>query len=122
MEFANGVRGLINSAKQTPQLFEFDLQGPGGRYWLTDQRCMAWTTDWPEGPPVEAPPPQGRGYATPFGENLIPAVRELAQMVWHDAPGSSSAYRARHTLEIMVGALLSQTRGSAKISLPLPRK
>ena len=64
---------------------------------------------------------KARGFLENFGENLIPAVREMAQMVWHDVPSSSPAYRARHTLEILVGALLSQTQGSAKISLPLPR-
>ena len=121
VEFANGARGLINSAKQIPGIFEFDLQGPGGRYWLTDRSCLAWTTEQPAGQPVEAPPPQERGYATPFGKNLIPAIRELAQMIRHDAPGSSPAYRGRHTLEIMLAALLSQAQGSAKIPLPLPR-
>ena len=121
VEFANGVRALINSAKLTPQIFEFDLQGPGGRYWLTDRGCLAWTTDQPEGRPIETPPPQERGYADPFGENLIPAVQEMAQMVWHDTPSSSPAHRGRHSLEIMVAALLSQTQDSAKISLPLPR-
>ena len=121
VEFANGVRGVINSAKQTPQIFEFDLQGPGGRYWLTDRQCMAWKTEQPEGRPEETTPPEGRGYAEPFGENLIPAVQEIAQMIWHDAPSSSPAIRGRQTLEIMVAALLSQVEGSAKIQLPLPR-
>jgi len=121
VEFANGVRGLINSAKLTPQIFEFDLQGPGGRYWLTDQHCMAWKTDQPEGSPAETPPPPGRGYADPFGENLIPAVQEMAQMIEHGTPSSSPVYRGRDSLEIMVAALLSQTQGSAKISLPLDR-
>lgn len=121
VEFANGVRGIINIAKLTSQIFEFDLQGPGGRFWLTDQRCMAWKNEQPEGKADEVEPPQGRGYATPFGENLIPAVQEIAQMVWHDAPSSSPARRGRYAAEIMVAALLSQVEGSAKIQLPLPR-
>ena len=121
VEFANGVRGVINSAKLTPQIFEFDLQGPGGRYWLTDRHCTVWKTDQLEGKLVEAPAPAERGYLDTFGENLIPAVREMAQMVWHDAPSSSPPQRGRHSLEIMVGALLSQTKDSAKITLPLPR-
>ena len=121
VEYANGVRALINSAKLTPQIFEFDLQGPGGRFWLTDRHCTAWKTERPEGPPIEATAPAGRGYIDPFGANLIPAVQEMAQMVWNDAPSSSPPYRARHSLEIMLAALISQTQGSAKIALPLPR-
>lgn len=121
VEFANGVRGVINSAKLTPQIFEFDLQGPSGRFWITDRHCTAWKTEQPEGRPLEVKPPQGRGYIDPFGANLIPAVQEMAQMVWHDASSSSSPYRARNSLEIMLAALISQTQGSAKIDLPLPR-
>ena len=113
------MRALINSAKQTPQIFEFDLQGPQGRYWLNDKHCMAWKTDQPGGLGVAIAAPEGRGYADPFGENLIPAVEELAQMVWHDTPSSSPVYRGRDTLEIMLAALLSQTQDSAKIYLPL---
>jgi predicted dehydrogenase len=121
VEFANGVRAVINSAKQTPAIFEFDLQGPGGRYWLTDSTCKAWKTDKPEGTPSEVAPPQGRGYIDYFGGNLIPAVQEIAQMVWHNGPNSSPPHRARNSLEIMLAALLSQSRDSAKIHLPLPR-
>lgn len=121
VEFANGVRALINSAKMTPAIFEFDLQGPGGRYWLTDSFCKAWQTDKPEGTPTEVAPPAGRGYIDYFGENLIPAVQEIAQMVWHDGPNSSPARRARNSLEIMLAALISHDQGSAKIQLPLPR-
>lgn len=121
VEFANGVRGIINSAKMTPAIFEFDLQGPGGRYWLTDNNCKAWKTDKPEGTPAEVAPPEGRGYIPNFGENLIPAVQEIAQMVLNDGPNSSPAHRARYSLEIMQAALISQSQGSAKIHLPLPR-
>jgi predicted dehydrogenase len=121
VEFANGVRGIINSAKFTPGIFEFDLQGPGGRYWLTDSACKAWKTDKPEGRPMEVEPPEGRGYIDNFGDNLIPAVQEMAQMIWHDAPGSSPPHRARNSLEIMLAALISQSRDSAKVHLPLPR-
>ena len=121
IEFANGVRGIVNSAKLTPQLFEYDLQGPNGRYWLTDKGCTAWKTEQREGRPEEAVPPSARGYIDPFGANLIPAVQELAQMVLNDAPSSSTPYRARNSLEIMLAALISQTKGSAKIELPLPR-
>jgi len=121
IEFANGVRGIINSAKQTPAIFEFDLQGPGGRYWLTDRGCQAWKTDRPEGTPGTVAPPEGRGYLDYFGENLIPAVQEIAQMVWHDVPNSSPPHRARNSLEIMLAALISQARDSAKVHLPLPR-
>jgi len=122
VEFANGVRSVINSAKNTPEIFEFDLQGPGGRYWLTDRQCMAWKTKQPEGRPEETVPPQGRGYAEPFGENLIPAVREIAQMIDGAASSSSPAIRGRHALEIMLAALHSQVAGSAKIQLPLTRE
>jgi predicted dehydrogenase len=121
VEFANGVRGMINAAKLTPQMFEFDLQGPGGRYWLTDQQCTFWKTEQPEGRAELTDAPEGRGYADPFGENLIPAVQELARMISDDVPSSSPAQRGRHTLEIMLAALKSQVEGSAKIQLPLPR-
>ncbi len=121
IEFANGVRGIVNSAKLTPQLFEYDLQGPNGRFWLTDRHCTAWKTEEKEGTPIQVPPPPGRSYADPFGANLIPAVQEMANMVLRDAPSSSSPYRGRESLEIMLAALISQTKGSAKIELPLPR-
>ena len=121
VEFRNGVRGIINAAKLTPQMFEFDLQGPGGRYWLTDQQCTFWKTEQPEGRAELMNASEGRGYADPFGENLIPAVQELARMISDDVPSSSPAERGRHTLEIMVAALESQVEDSAKIQLPLPR-
>jgi hypothetical protein len=121
VEFANGVRGLINSAKNTPGIFEFDLQGPGGRYWLTDSGVKVWKTEKPEGVPIEAPSLADRGYIANFGDNLIPAVQELARMVLHDAPSSSPPHRARNSLEIMLAALISQSRDSAKVQLPLPR-
>ena len=121
VEFANGVRGLINCAKRTPQMFELDLQGTDGRFWMTDQQCMAWKTDAPEGTPEAVSPPPGRGYASPFGANLIPAVQELAQAIQGEALSSSPAVRGRHVLEIMVAALRSQAEGSAKVELPLPR-
>ena len=121
IEFANGVRAIVNSAKLTPKMFEYDLQGPNGRFWLTDRGCTAWKTEQREGAPNQTPPPTARGYLDPFGANLIPAVQELAQMVLNDAPSSSSPYRARHSLEIMLAALISQTKASAKIELPLPR-
>ena len=122
IEYANGVRGIVNSAKLTPQIFEYDLQGPNGRYWLTDKHCTAWKTEQREGTPIQAPPPEGRSYIDPFGANLIPAVQEMANMVLHDAPSSSPPHRARESLEIMLAALISQTNGSAKIELPLPRR
>jgi len=121
VEFANGVRAIINSAKQTPAIFEFDLQGPGGRYVLNDSSCRAWKTDKPEGTPSEVAPPDARGYIDNFGDNLIPAVKEMAEMVWNDGPNSSPATRGRNSLEIMIAALYSQSRDSAKIHLPLPR-
>ena len=121
IEFANGVRGIVNSAKITPAGCEFDLQGPTGRFRLNDTRCEAWKTDQPEGTATEAPAPQGDTYGDFLGESLIYPVRELAQMVWNDAPSSSPPRRARNTLEIMLGALLSQSRDSAKVHLPLPR-
>ena len=122
IEFANGVRGIVNSAKLTPQLFEYDLQGPNGRYWLTDKHCTAWKTEEREGTPVQVTPPEGGSYTSSLGDILIPAVQEMAQMVLHDGPSSSPAYRGRDTLEIMLAALISQTKGSAKIELPLPRE
>ena len=121
IEFANGTRGIVNSAKMTPAIFEFDLLGPNGRYWLTDAQCTAWKTDQPEGRPETVTAPEAGGYQDYMGDTLIPAVQELAQMVWNDAPSSSPPRRALNALEIMLGALISQSQGSAKIHLPLPR-
>ncbi|CAI8022916.1 Probable cation efflux system protein Rv2025c [Geodia barretti] len=81
IEFSNGVRGIVNSAKMTPAGCEFDLQGPNGRYVLNDSHCKAWKTDQPEGTATEAPAPQGETYGDFFGDSLIHPVRELAQMV-----------------------------------------
>jgi hypothetical protein len=75
----------------------------------------------PEGEPRAVPVPWTSFSAEHFGDNLVPAVQELAHMVWHDVPSSSPPRRARDTLEILLAALLSQARGSAKIHLPLPR-
>ena len=121
IEFDNGVRGIINSAKMTPAIFEFDLLGPNGRYWVTDKGCTFWNTDRPEGSPQEKSPPQASGYPPHFGDALIPAVQELAMMIWNNVPSSSPAQRARNTLEIMSTALISQSQDSAKVHLPLPR-
>lgn len=121
IEFANGVRGIINGSKNTPAVYEFDLMGPSGRYILDDKQCQKWKTEQPEGPPIKVDPPDGGGYRDFFGKDLIAPVQELAQMVLHDAPSSSPARRARHSLEIMLAALLSQSRDNAKVALPLPR-
>ena len=121
IEFANGVRGILNGAKMTPALHEIDLQGPEGRYIIDDRKVAAWRTDEVEGEPIEVAPPGARAYTEFFGDNLIPAVQELAQMVWNGAPSSSPARRARDTLEILVGALVSHTRNGARVSIPLPR-
>jgi len=121
IEFANGVRALVNSAKQTPQIFEFDLQGPEGRFVLNDRTLTAWKSAEREGIPTAIDAPDARGYDAFFGDNLIPAVQEMAQMVLHDAPNSSPAQRGRNSLEIMLAALVSQSKDSAKVHLPLPR-
>ncbi|MEM7134016.1 MAG: Gfo/Idh/MocA family oxidoreductase [Chloroflexota bacterium] len=121
IEFANGVRGIVNSAKNTPQIFEFDLQGPEGRFWLNDRKCFAWKTAQREGAPEEVTAPDARGYIDFFGENLIPAVQEMAQVIQNGAANSSPARRGRDSFEIMLAALISQSRDSAKVQLPLPR-
>ena len=121
IEFENGIRGIVNSAKMTPSIFEFDLLGPNGRYKVTDTGCTFWKTDRPEGSPKETTFPQSGGYPSNFGDALIPAVQELAMMIWSDIPSSSPARRARNTLEILSAALISQSRNSAKVHLPIPR-
>jgi predicted dehydrogenase len=121
IEFANGVRGILNGAKMTPALHEIDLQGPEGRYVLDDEKVAAWRTEKVEGAPIETDPPPARGYADYFGDNLVPAVDELARMVLDGAPSSSPARRGRDTLEILIGALISQTRDGARVAIPLPR-
>ena len=122
VEFANGARALINSAKLTPQFFEFDLQGPDGRIVVSDQHCQVWTTDAAQGNLVPVSSENGAAYPDPFGAALIPAVEELAEMVQGTAVSSSPPRRARDTLEIMLAALHSQARGNARIDLPLPRE
>ena len=122
VEFANGARALINSAKLTPQFFEFDLQGPDGRIVVSDQHCQVWTTDAAQGNLVPVSSENGAAYPDPFGAALIPAVEELAEMIQGTAVSSSPPRRARDTLEIMLAALHSQARGNARIDLPLPRE
>jgi predicted dehydrogenase len=123
VEFANGVRGIVNASKLTPTIRAIDLQGPGGRYLLTStgiQRPIAgtaWKTDVPEGEPRETPVPWTGVSTGHFGESLVPAVQELARMIWHDAPSSSPPRRARDTLRIILGALRSHSRDSARVPL-----
>ena len=122
VEFANGARALINSAKLTPLLFEFDLQGPDGRIVVSDQHCQVWTTDAVQGNLVPVSSDAGPAFTDPFGAALLPAVEELAEMIEGKAESSSPPRRARHTLEIMLAALQSQARGNGRIDLPLPRE
>ena len=122
VEFANGARALINSAKLTPLLFEFDLQGPNGRIVVSDKRCQVWTTDAAQGDLVPVSSETSAAYPDPFGAALLPAVEELAEMIQGTAVSSSPPRRARDTLEIMLAALQSQARGNGRIDLPLPRE
>jgi predicted dehydrogenase len=121
VEFANGIRGTFDAAKNTPAIVEVDVTGTNGRYLISAIDGAAWTTEAPEGPPIEAAVPWTSTAPSNLGENLVPAVRELGQMVWHDAPSSSPPERSRDVLEILFGALQSQSQDSAKIRLPLPR-
>ncbi|NKB69280.1 MAG: hypothetical protein GKR89_19595 [Candidatus Latescibacteria bacterium] len=121
IEFANGVRALVNSTKLTPQIFEFDLQGPSGRIVVSDQHCQVWNTPEPQSRLQETSSEVGPCYADPFGATLIPAVEEIAAMIAGKADSSSPPERGRQTLEIMLAALKSQTQGNVRIPLPLPR-
>ncbi len=121
IEFTNGVRAILNGAKHTPAIYEVELLGPGGRYWLKDSGGQAWRTDAPEGAPIDVPAPWPSGGAGDLGKCLVPAVQELAQMVLNDAPSSSPPQRARDVMEIMFAALQSQAQDNVKIHLPLPR-
>lgn len=121
IEFANGVRALVNSAKLTPQFSEYDLQGPGGRIVVSDQHCNVWTTAGPQGNLETVSSETGPAYAEPFGATLIPAVDEMARVIAGQTETSSPPERALHTLEIMLAALQSQARGNTRIDLPLPR-
>jgi predicted dehydrogenase len=121
IEFANGARGILNSAKNTPAILEYDIQGPNGRLLVNDKGATSWVTDKPEGTLTQVEIDWNQGYHPYFGDEIVTAVREMAQMVWNDAPSSSPARRARNTLEIMLGALKSQSQDSAKVQLPLPR-
>ncbi len=121
IEYANGVRAILNSAKMTPAVNEIDLMGPSGRIRLDDKSSARWLTDEVEGPLTLDPTFDHLGYPGFFGDALVPAVKEMAQMVWNGAESSSPPRRARDTLEIMLGALLSQDRGNVRVDLPLPR-
>ena len=62
-----------------------------------------------------------------LGERLIPGVDQLAGLV-RGGPaqpgseaGTSPARAGRRALEILLGALQSQARGMAPVTLPLPR-
>jgi len=121
VEYANGVRGILNGAKNTPAIHEIDLLGPSGRYYLTQTVGQAWQSEVPEGEPHDGPVPWAQVRSRDLGENLIPAVQELAEMVLHDGPSSSPPRRARDALEIMLAALQTQARDIAKVRLPLAR-
>ena len=121
IEYDNGVRAILNSAKMTPAFGEIDLQGPKGRIRLDDSSCSRWLADEVEGPLTYDPTFDHPGYPEFFGDALVPAVRELAAMVTSGAVSSSPPQRARDTLEIMLAALLSQDSGNTRVELPLPR-
>ena len=121
IEYENGVRAILNSAKMTPAFGEIDLQGPKGRIRLDDSSSARWLSDEVEGPLTLDPTFDHPGYPEFFGDALVPAVRELAAMVTGDAVSSSPPQRGRDTLEIMLAALLSQDRGNTRVELPLPR-
>jgi len=121
IEYANGVRAILNSAKMTPPITEIDLMGPSGRFRLDDESGTRWLSDTVEGPLTLDPTFDHPGFPDFLGDSLLPAVKEMAQMVWNDAESSSPPRRARDTMEIMLGALLSQDRGNVRVDLPLPR-
>jgi predicted dehydrogenase len=122
VEYANGVRGVLNGAKGTPLIYDVDLFGPKGRYYLRDGGGQAWKSEVTEGPPIETAVPWTAVNPDGLGQCLIPAVQELARMVRDGVPSSSPPRRARDTLEILLASLLSQARDNAKIRLPLPRE
>ena len=121
IEYENGVRAILNSAKMTPAITEVDLMGPRGRIRADDDSGSRWLSDTVEGPVTLDPTFSHPGYPEFFGDALIPAVKEMAQMILNGAESSSPPERGRDTLEIMLGALLSQDRGNIKVDLPLPR-
>ena len=121
IEYDNGVRAILNSAKMTPAFNEIDLIGPSGRIRLSDSSSDRWLADEPEGELIYDPTFDHPGYPEFFGDALVPAVREMAQMIRSGAENSSPPQRARDTLQIMLAALLSQDRGNVRVDLPLPR-
>ena len=121
IEYANGVRAILNSAKKTLALYEIDLIGPNGRIYCADKSVTRWLTEKYEGTPILDESFTSPGYPEFFGDSLIPSVDELADVVLNDVETSSPVRRARHTLEIMLGALKSQDGGNVKVNLPLPR-
>ena len=57
IEFANGVRGILNGSKKTPRIFNIDLMGPNGRFYFThrgETHCL------------EDRATRGRAYPGPF--------------------------------------------------------
>ena len=104
-----------------PAITEIDLMGPKGRIRADDDSGSRWLSDKVEGALTLDPTFDHAGYPEFFGDALIPAVKEMAQMVLNGAESSSPPERGRDTLEIMLGALLSQDGGNIKVNLPLPR-
>ncbi|MFN8516302.1 MAG: hypothetical protein U0232_28830 [Thermomicrobiales bacterium] len=49
IEYTNGVRGILNGAKLTPTIYEIELLGPGGRYWLKDSAARPGAPTPPKG-------------------------------------------------------------------------
>ena len=105
----------------TPAITEIDLMGPKGRIRADDAGGSRLLSDTVEGAVTLDPSFDHPGYPEFFGDALIPAVQEMAQMVLNGAESSSPPERGRDTLEIMLGALLSQDGGNIKVTLPLPR-
>lgn len=123
LEYANGVRAVVNASKSTPSGLFLDLFGTRGRISVGDRETVAWQCPpgVDEGPLTAQPITWPQGLASDLGLLLVPAVEHLVRMVRDGETPNSPPRAARGVLEIMMGALQSQAQGMRPVRLPLPR-
>ena len=117
IEFENGVRAFWNMCKTMPQVYDTDIYGekgcirgrtfPGDEITITvdlgNHRLATMTLDRDQ---------HTRGW-------FAGCVGELVSLVRDGGKPSSGGREARTSLEIMLAALQSQSRGGERIALPI---
>jgi predicted dehydrogenase len=122
INFENGVRALVMGSKKTAAFgVEIDLLGTMGRITVGDRGTRAWKSEKYEGSAKEVDVTWPIKIEDTLGKRLVHAVTNLIEMVREDKPANSPPRVARDVMELMFGALRSQSEGMVPISLPLPR-